>query len=348
VDAGRQLDPVAARNLNCARLFQARRGTSGGWCAIGDECEERGVARDVGAKLHPSGDLMKDIDGDAVGFHLLGVLPDAAGDAMRPRILPARKIVMKEGSNGQDEPVQHNERNSQSEGAPQTVAAGHWNDYGTIRRMIPLRDVIPSRTFPFINIAIIVINTAAFFFELSVSNAGFQPFLRTFALVPATFAWSALLTSMFIHGGWLHFLGNMLYLWIFGDNVEDRLGHARYLVFYLACGTAAGIAHVYMNPSSMIPTLGASGAIAGVMGAYFVLYPHSRILTLVPLFIFYMRVIEVPAILFLGIWFIIQFLSGAVSAGGEAGGVAVWAHVAGFLVGVVWVLIFRARRTTWE
>jgi membrane associated rhomboid family serine protease len=153
---------------------------------------------------------------------------------------------------------------------------------------------------------------------------------------------------MFLHGGWLHFLGNMLYLWIFGDNVEDRLGHLRYLIFYLVCGTVATLAHVWMNPASMLPTLGASGAIAGVMGAYFVLYPHSRILTLVPLFIFYVKIFEVPALVFLGIWFAIQFLSGAASVGVESGGVAVWAHVAGFLTGMLWVLIFRARRTQWD
>jgi membrane associated rhomboid family serine protease len=214
--------------------------------------------------------------------------------------------------------------------------------------MIPLRDVIPSRTFPFINIALIVINSVAFLFELSIADAGFTPFLRTFALVPGDLQWSTLLTSMFIHAGWLHFLGNMLYLWIFGDNVEDRLGHFRYLIFYLLCGTVAGVAHVWMNPTSMVPTLGASGAIAGVMGAYFVLYPRSQILTLVPLFFFYMRVIEVPAVMFLGIWFVIQFLSGAASAGLQSGGVAVWAHVAGFATGALWVLLFRTRRVNWS
>jgi membrane associated rhomboid family serine protease len=214
--------------------------------------------------------------------------------------------------------------------------------------MIPLRDVIPSRTFPFINIAIIVVNAVAFLFELSLSDAGLQPFLQTFAVVPGDFLWPTLLTSMFIHAGWLHFLGNMLYLWIFGDNVEDRLGHFRYLVFYLVCGVVAGVSHIYMNPTSMLPTLGASGAIAGVMGAYLVLYPHSRVLTLIPLFLFYMRVIEVPAVVFLGIWFVIQFLTGTAGAGAESGGVAVWAHVAGFLAGVAWVLIFRARRVGWE
>src|SRR5216110_4054847 len=171
--------------------------------------------------------------------------------------------------------------------------------------MIPLRDVIPSRTFPFVNIALIVLNSVAFLAELSVSDAGFQPFLRTFALVPGNFLWPTVLTSMFIHAGWLHFLGNMWYLWIFGDNVEDRLGHFRYLLFYLLCGVVAAVAHIWMNPASMLPTLGASGAIAGVMGAYFVLYPRSQILSLIPFFILYMRVVEVPAIVFLGLWFLL-------------------------------------------
>jgi len=210
--------------------------------------------------------------------------------------------------------------------------------------MIPLRDVIPSRTFPFVNIALITLNAVAFLAELSISDDAFQPFLRDFALVPGAFLWTTVLTSMFIHAGWLHFLGNMLYLWIFGDNVEDRLGHFRYLLFYLVCGMVAGLAHVWIHPSSMVPTLGASGAIAGVMGAYFVLYPHSQILTLIPLFIFYMRVVEVPAIVFLGIWFVLQFLSGAAAAGADSGGVAVWAHVGGFVAGLLLIKPFENRK----
>jgi len=213
--------------------------------------------------------------------------------------------------------------------------------------VIPLRDVIPSRTVPFVTILLIALNALAFFFELSLPQGALEPFLRTFGIVPGALVWPTIITSMFIHGGWLHFLGNMLYLWIFGDNVEDQLGHFRYLVFYLLCGTVAGLAHIYMNPTSMIPTLGASGAIAGVMGAYFVLFPHSRILTLVPLFLFYARIIEVPAIVFLGIWFVIQFLSGAASTGTQMGGVAVWAHVAGFLAGMAGAPIFRKRQTYW-
>jgi membrane associated rhomboid family serine protease len=153
-----------------------------------------------------------------------------------------------------------------------------------------------------------------------------------------------LFTSMFLHGGILHVAGNMLYLWIFGDNVEDRLGHGRFLAFYLACGLAAAVAQAYISPDSTIPMVGASGAIAGVMGAYFVLYPHSRIVTLVPLFIF-IQIIEVPAIFFLGIWFLMQFLSGigsiAETADGARGGIAFWAHAAGFVAGLLGVLVLK-------
>ncbi len=209
--------------------------------------------------------------------------------------------------------------------------------------MIPLRDVIRSRTTPFVTVMIIVANAVAFFFELSLPPAIRQGFLRTWGIVPASFAWSTLLTSMFLHGGWLHVVGNMWYLWIFGDNVEDRLGHGRYLVFYLLCGAAAGLAQTLVDPDSAIPTIGASGAIAGVMGAYFVLYPRSRILTLVPLFIF-IEIIEIPAIFLLGFWFLMQLFAGAGSIArttGSQGGVAFWAHVAGFLVGVGGVFAFK-------
>jgi membrane associated rhomboid family serine protease len=210
--------------------------------------------------------------------------------------------------------------------------------------MIPLRDVIPSRTFPFFTVAFIVLNSIAFLFEMSLSSRALEEFVRLYGVVPARLDGTAVFTSMFLHGGWGHFLGNMLFLWIFGDNVEDRLGHARYVVFYLLCGVAAVAAHVYMNPSSTIPTIGASGAIAGVMGAYFVLYPHSRVLALVPLFIVF-EVIEVPAILFLGLWFLMQFFYGvgstALRSGTEAGGVAFWAHIAGFVAGMAGVLVLR-------
>ena len=212
--------------------------------------------------------------------------------------------------------------------------------------MIPLRDVIRSRTVPFVTVGLIGLNAAAFLFELSLSEADLQPFLELYGVVPAAFSWPTLLTSMFLHSGWLHFLGNMLYLWIFGDNVEDRLGHGRYLGFYLFCGAAAALTHVAINPGSPLPTIGASGAIAGVMGAYFVMFPHSRIVTLLPLIIIW-QVVEVPAIVFLGFWFLMQFFSGvgslAQSSGAQTGGVAFWAHVAGFVAGFAGVLVFRGR-----
>jgi membrane associated rhomboid family serine protease len=217
--------------------------------------------------------------------------------------------------------------------------------------MIPLRDVIPSRTYPIFTVSFIVLNSLAFLFEQSMSEPALEQFMYVYGVVPARFDWLAVFTSMFLHGGWLHFLGNMLYLWIFGDNVEDRLGHARFVGFYLLCGVAAVLAHVYMNPESMIPTIGASGAIAGVLGAYFVLYPQSRVLALVPLFIIW-EIIEVPAILFLGLWFLMQFLYGvgsmAVRTGSETGGVAFWAHIAGFVAGMAAVLVLKKpSRTRW-
>ena len=211
--------------------------------------------------------------------------------------------------------------------------------------MIPLKDVIPSRTTPFVTIALIALNGLAFLYELSLPDARLDAFLLTMGVVPDNFLFPTVLTSMFLHAGWLHFLGNMLYLWIFGDNVEDRFGHGRFVLFYVLCGTVATVAHIFMNPNSLVPTIGASGAIAGVMGAYFVMYPRSRILALVPLFIFW-EVFEVPAIFFLGLWFVIQFFSGVGSAAMvESGGVAFWAHVAGFLAGMAGVVIFRTHRS---
>jgi len=208
--------------------------------------------------------------------------------------------------------------------------------------MIPLRDIIPSRTTPIVTISLIVANVLVFLYELTLGSA-VNDFTLYFGLVPAAFSWVAVLTSMFLHGGLFHVAGNMLYLWIFGDNVEDRMGHGRFLVFYLLCGTAAALAQTITAPDSVVPMVGASGAIAGVMGAYFVLYPKSRIVTLVPLFFFF-QIIEVPAIFFLGIWFVMQFLSGVgsiVTATAGGGGVAFWAHVAGFVAGLSGVIVFR-------
>src|SRR5262249_42536324 len=154
----------------------------------------------------------------------------------------------------------------------------------------------------YITVTIIVLNAFAWFFELSMGEQQLNRFLYVYGVVPASFSTPTLITSMFLHGSWSHVIGNMWYLWIFGDNVEDRLGHGRYIVFYLLCGIAAAAGQIVMDPTSTLPTIGASGAIAGVMGAYFILYPHSRVLTLIPLIIFW-EIIEVPAIILLGFWF---------------------------------------------
>jgi len=217
--------------------------------------------------------------------------------------------------------------------------------------MFPVSDVIPSKTTPFVTIGLIVLNALAFLYELQLTRPELQLFAELYGVVPAYFSWSSVLTSMFLHEGWVHLFGNMLYLWIFGDNVEDRLGHFGYLLFYLACGAAAALGQVAVSVDSVIPMIGASGAIAGVMGAYFVLYPHSRVLTVVFL-IFFMDMIEIPAIFFLGIWFVKELFSGVGSLGASAvnGGVAVWAHVVGFAVGAVTGLFWRVRdapRTTY-
>jgi len=194
-----------------------------------------------------------------------------------------------------------------------------------------------------VTVSLVVINVLVFLYQFTLGK-DVNEFVFTYGLVPAYFSWVSVVTSMFLHGGFLHVAGNMLYLWIFGDNVEDRMGHGRFLVFYLLCGVAAALAQTITAPDSVIPMVGASGAIAGVMGAYFVLYPKSRIVTLIPIFFFF-QVIEVPAILFLGIWFLMQFLSGLGSivsvASGSTGGVAFWAHVAGFVAGLSGVVVFR-------
>jgi membrane associated rhomboid family serine protease len=212
--------------------------------------------------------------------------------------------------------------------------------------MIPLRDVIPSRTPPYITVTIIVLNALAWLYELALPRPILGEFLQVYGVVPAFFSAPTLVTSMFLHGSWSHVIGNMWYLWIFGDNVEDRMGHGRFVSFYLLCGIAAALGQVAIDPASTLPTIGASGAIAGVMGAYFVLYPHSRVLTLVPLII-YFEIFEVPAILLLGFWFVMQLFSAGAIATTSAtggGGIAFMAHVAGFVAGVIGVFVFRKSR----
>jgi len=218
--------------------------------------------------------------------------------------------------------------------------------------MFPVSDVIPSKTTPYMTVGLIGVNALVFLYELQLSRPELQLFAQIFGVVPAYFSWPTVFTSMFLHEGWLHLLGNMLYLWIFGDNVEDRLGHFGYLLFYLGCGVAAALGQVAVSAGSTIPMIGASGAIAGVMGAYFVLYPHSRVLTVVFL-LFFMDMIEIPAIFFLGIWFVKELFSGVGSLGTHSlnGGVAVWAHVVGFAIGALTGLLWRVReppeRTYW-
>ena len=216
--------------------------------------------------------------------------------------------------------------------------------------MIPLRDVIPSRTFPFVTITIIALNALAWMLELSLDSRDLQQFIYTYGVIPGNFHAPTLVTSMFLHGSWMHILGNMWYLWIFGDNVEDRFGHAGFVLFYLFCGFAAALGQILINSSSMLPTIGASGAIAGVMGAYFVMYPQSRVLTLVPI-VFYIDIIELPAIVLLGFWFLMQLFNAgavAVATNSTGGGVAFAAHVAGFLVGMASAFVFRKRDPRWD
>lgn len=211
--------------------------------------------------------------------------------------------------------------------------------------MIPIRDTIPSRNYPIVNTTIIGLNVLFFLAELAQGQS-LNQFFFTYGLVPARYSVPeigayfnfsqqvvAFFSFMFIHGGFWHLLGNMWSLYIFGDNVEDRLGSARYLIFYLLCGWASGVSHLVVNWHSAVPTIGASGAIAGVMGAYMILYPSSRILTFIPIF-FIPYFIEVPAFFFLGIWFVLQFLNAA-SLPSEGGGIAWWAHIGGFISGVV-------------
>jgi membrane associated rhomboid family serine protease len=224
--------------------------------------------------------------------------------------------------------------------------------------MIPLRDATPSHSFPAATVLLIALNVLAFLHELSLGRA-LDVFIMQYGAVPLRFILAGqmeevstverflpLFTSMFLHGGWLHLGGNMLYLWIFGDNVEDRLGHVRFLLFYLACGLAAALTQIYINPTSKIPMVGASGAVAGVLGAYLLLFPHAHVLALIPI-LFFFQIVELPAVLFLGFWFLMQFLNGAVSitaANFATGGVAWWAHIGGFVSGMALGYVFQKRK----
>ncbi|HXN48350.1 MAG TPA: rhomboid family intramembrane serine protease [Bryobacteraceae bacterium] len=206
--------------------------------------------------------------------------------------------------------------------------------------MIPLRDTQRSYSTPVVTILLIAVNAVVFLFELSLDPWSRNQLLATYGLVPAKLHLVSFLTSMFLHGGWLHIIGNMWFLWIFGDNIEDILGHVQYLVFYLLCGFAAAATQIALSPDSWVPTIGASGAIAGVMGAYLIKFPHSRIRALVFIFIFFTTV-ELPAAWFLLYWFVIQLFSGAGSLENARAnqGVAWFAHVGGFIAGIVLVKI---------
>ncbi len=218
--------------------------------------------------------------------------------------------------------------------------------------MIPLRDDRPPRTFAFATVAIIAANAAVFWHELSLGSPGrLDAFFASFALTPADLIHApspdtarTIFTSMFLHGGWAHILGNMLFLWIFGRNVEDSIGHFKFLVFYLLCGIAAAAAQVALSPNSTVPMIGASGAISGVLGAYLLLFPRARVLVLFPIWIFW-RVFYLPAILYLVFWFGLQLLSGmAVRNSMDVnGGVAFWAHVGGFIAGMFLIPVFKKR-----
>ncbi len=234
--------------------------------------------------------------------------------------------------------------------------------------MFPLKDDVPSRSVPFVTALIIAANVAAFLYQMSLEVAGSgtgaeaaMAFITEFGAVPCRLSglcpasdfpapFVTIFTSMFLHGGLLHVGGNMLYLWIFGDNVEDTLGHGRFLVFYVVAGVAAAAAQVAMNPASKVPMVGASGAVSGVLAAYLLLFPRARILTLI-IFGFFIRFVHVPAVIVLGFWIVVQIFNGLVSAGaaiggaGEGGGVAWFAHIGGFLAGIILLFLFRPRRS---
>lgn len=219
--------------------------------------------------------------------------------------------------------------------------------------MIPLYDTIRSRRFPLVNWILILANAAVFWVELRIGEAALQNFIFTWGLVPAQFlsaprdAWLTIFTSMFLHGGWFHLLSNMWVLYIFGDNIEDRVGPARYLLFYLLSGAAAAFLQIFITQDSSHPMIGASGAIAGVLGAYLISYPGARIASLVPI-LFIFTIVDVPAVIFLIFWFISQLYSGLFAIqGGSASGIAWWAHIGGFIFGLIMVSFFR-RRTAYR
>lgn len=214
--------------------------------------------------------------------------------------------------------------------------------------MIPIKDTIPSREPPIVTKLLIAVNTIIFIFQAILPENHLMIFIYKFALIPTKLKgnYINLITSTFLHGSWLHLLGNMWSLWLYGDNVEDSMGHFRFLIFYLLCGAIAGYTHVLFNMQSSLPTIGASGAVAGIMGAYFVLYPHAKIITLVPTFFFLPMFFPIPAFVFLFFWFLSQVFSGTVNwfVGSAAGGVAWWGHIGGFIAGMILQNLFKKKR----
>lgn len=219
--------------------------------------------------------------------------------------------------------------------------------------MIPIRDDAPRSVTPYVTYTLIALNTLVFLFELSLSPEALNQFLFQFGVVPALYTQGSvslvpLISSTFLHGGWLHLIANMWALYIFGDNIEDYLGGFKYLLLYLSCGLIASIAQIFFNPGSQVPSVGASGAIAGVMGAYFLLFPAARVLTVVP--IFFAWIIWMPAWVVLGYWFLVQFVNGAATSIAQTsstlrggGGIAFWAHVGGFVAGLLMIKLFQPR-----
>ena len=226
--------------------------------------------------------------------------------------------------------------------------------------MFPIQDSVPSRSVPVVTRTIIFVNALVFFFELMLPQRGVEQIFYLFGIVPARFThpdWAAyvgfpvdtywpLLTHQFLHGGWLHIIANMWTLWIFGDNVEDRMGSVRFAIFYLTCGVLAGLTHLVTNPNSTVPSVGASGAIAGVLGAYLLFFPTARLVVMFPIF-FFPFFFEVPAVIYLGFWFFSQLFSGTLALAGpqHVGGIAWWAHIGGFVSGMILCgLLVRRRR----
>lgn len=217
--------------------------------------------------------------------------------------------------------------------------------------MFPLRDDVPARSRPVITVLLIMANLVFFLQELTLSAKALNAFIHTWGLIPAEFlgrlirepfqasTYLPVITSLFLHGGWMHIIGNMWYLWIFGDNVEDCLGKLRFTGFYLLCGVIANLAQIVVDPGSVIPTIGASGAISGVLGAYLRLYPRARIATLIPFFPF--LIIRIPAMIFLAIWFLLQLQSGAIALFMAGSNIAWWAHIGGFAAGFALARILK-------